>query len=259
MKETQLKGSSAGFGLEEESKKMSGKIKELQVHMQREKEKRMGDFGAGVNDGNAVFILNDTLATLSASPEVECVVMMFLKNCGMEKYYDAFISNQIHDLPALKNLTESALEAIKIPIGHRLKILKNLRTFLNSDKTESNKLNPSTQHKETIIKDLLPSQPFFQLTESTSIRKPFVTKDFNETALSFSIQAKVPCWQCLRVHPEPDSIKNYNKNFCSDSCLGKFESTEKKTCTCGAIFLRKQGIFYKEMWICNLCAEKIDY
>lgn len=252
-------GSSAGFGLEEESKRMSGKIKELQMHMMREKGKRMAEFGSGTGEANGALVLNDTLASFSASPEVECVVMMFLKNCGMEKYYDAFISNQIHDLPTLKSLTESSLEALKIPIGHRLKILKNLRTFLNSDTTESNKINPPVIHENTKLKDIVPTQPFFQLTESTPIRRPLLTKDPTETSLSYSIQAKVPCWQCLRVHPEPDSIKNYNKNFCSETCLVKFESTEKKTCTCGNTFLRKQGIFYKEMWICNLCAEKIDY
>lgn len=261
MKDTQWRGNSPGFSeLEEESKRMSGKIKELQVHMQREKEKRLENLAEG---GKGFTNLNDTLATLSATPEIDCVVMMFLRNCGMERYYENFINSQINDLSGLQDLTEKTLEEMKIPIGHRLKILKHLRTVPKNEKVFNQ--NFTTEHvqksgDETFLKDKILGQSFITLTENTSstTKSYAVSKDPTETVLSFSIQAKVPCWQCLKVHPAPDSILNYNKNFCSETCLGRFEASEKKTCACGAKFLRKQGIFYQENWICNLCAENLS-
>ena len=262
MNDTQWKSNSPGFSeLEEESKRMSGKIKELQVHMQREKEKRMETFPYETTErfkGSSNF--NDTLATLSASPEIECHVMMFLRNCGMERYYESFIKHQINDLSLIQNLTERTLEDMKIPIGHRLKILKHLRTLPKNEKAPGPDPTPAPVPKEPFSKTQLPAKSFITLTETTSsATKSYPrNKDPTETVLSFSIQAKVPCWQCLKVHPVPDSLLSHSKNFCSEACLAHFEASEKKTCLCGTQFLRKQGIFFQKSWICSPCAEKLS-
>ena len=48
----------------------------------------------------------------------------FLSKINLEKYSSKFIQNGIEDLETILELSDTHLDALGIPLGHKLKILK---------------------------------------------------------------------------------------------------------------------------------------
>jgi hypothetical protein len=262
--------------LQEESKKISDKIKELQNHMQREKEKRL-DYLNSVNPDSQKLFSVDSSTTHSASPEIENTLLSLLKSCGMDKYFQNFINNQVDDIEKLRNISEGQMESFKIPIGHRLKIIKQLKItqdlaqaalFWKTSSKDQPFIEKNSKKESPSRKD--PNFEVFDERESKNTRNVFFKTQekpgnkeknffFGEigTELSFSLSEKKPCWTCLKVVVEGKGLKRHSKFFCSDNCLDEFQKQEMRSCKCGARFFRKEGIFFEDGWICNICAEKI--
>ena len=56
-------------------------------------------------------------------------VLEFLNSVGLEKYKDRFIENGIEDEETILELNDLHLDGLKIPLGHKLKILKLVKTI----------------------------------------------------------------------------------------------------------------------------------
>jgi hypothetical protein len=52
-----------------------------------------------------------------------------LSELGLEKYKDRFIENGIEDEETILELNDLHLDGLKIPLGHKLKILKRVKTI----------------------------------------------------------------------------------------------------------------------------------
>lgn len=58
-------------------------------------------------------------------PEIED----FLESINLQKYKDKFIENGIEDYETVLELNDSHLDAIGIPLGYKLKIIKRIKTL----------------------------------------------------------------------------------------------------------------------------------
>jgi hypothetical protein len=47
----------------------------------------------------------------------------------LDKYYQKFTGNGIEDLETILELNDSYLDALEIPLGYKLKILKKIKTI----------------------------------------------------------------------------------------------------------------------------------
>ena len=56
-------------------------------------------------------------------PEVED----FLASINLAKYYDKFAENGIEDLETILELNDSHLDALGVPLGYKLKVLKKVK------------------------------------------------------------------------------------------------------------------------------------
>lgn len=83
----------------------------------------------------------------------------FLQSINLLKYKDTFIQNGIDDLDVLLELSEEHLELMKIPLGHKLKILKKIKDF---------KKNPASFAPTTSSTPQLVRHIFTLKTTSTS-------------------------------------------------------------------------------------------
>lgn len=61
----------------------------------------------------------------SEFPEIE----EFLASINLQKYKDRFLENGIEDYETVLELNDSHLDAIGIPLGYKLKIIKRIKTM----------------------------------------------------------------------------------------------------------------------------------
>ena len=61
----------------------------------------------------------------SEFPEIE----EFLASINLQKYRDRFLENGIEDYETVLELNDSHLDAIGIPLGYKLKIIKRIKTM----------------------------------------------------------------------------------------------------------------------------------
>ena len=65
-------------------------------------------------------------------PKKKCSEMEeFLTNMGMEKYIQTFTNNGFSDIATIINLCDDDFKVMRIPLGHKLKILKRIKDFKN--------------------------------------------------------------------------------------------------------------------------------
>jgi hypothetical protein len=64
-------------------------------------------------------------STADEFPEIDD----FLVSINLQKYKDRFIENGIEDLETVLELNDSHLDAIGIPLGYKLKIIKRIKTI----------------------------------------------------------------------------------------------------------------------------------
>ena len=62
---------------------------------------------------------------MSQFPEVE----EFLGSINLQKYGDRFIENGIEDLETILELNDQHIDAIGVPLGYKLKIIKRIKTI----------------------------------------------------------------------------------------------------------------------------------
>lgn len=51
----------------------------------------------------------------------------FLDSIGLQKYYQTFLDNGVEDLEIILELDDKHLEQMKVPLGHKLKIMKRIK------------------------------------------------------------------------------------------------------------------------------------
>ena len=62
----------------------------------------------------------------------------------LEKYSDKFLDNGVEDLETILELRDEHLEQMKIPLGHKLKIIKRIRDM----RQEKNMSVPATPQQQ---------------------------------------------------------------------------------------------------------------
>lgn len=53
----------------------------------------------------------------------------FLKSIQLDKYFKKFVENGIEDLETILELSDMHLDAMEIPMGYKLKIIKKIKTL----------------------------------------------------------------------------------------------------------------------------------
>jgi hypothetical protein len=56
-------------------------------------------------------------------------VTQFLASISLDKYFAKFTDNGIEDLETILELNDEHLDAIEVPLGYKLKILKRIKTL----------------------------------------------------------------------------------------------------------------------------------
>ena len=54
-------------------------------------------------------------------------MQQFLSSINLAKYFDRFIENGIEDEETILELNDAHLDALTVPLGHKLKILKQIK------------------------------------------------------------------------------------------------------------------------------------
>lgn len=202
--------------LQEEAERMAAKLEELKKHLQKEKEKRDGVRNEGIFLGE----VSETRSSTSVEDRSTGEIFKFLAYCALEKYFEKFVENGITSIKELKNSSESCLETLGIPIGHRIKIAKYLKTF---------KENPEKQ--EEIL---------------------MVTSEVSSGNSSYPTVLKVSCWGCYKVLAEILVYTSaFNYHFCSEKCFESFKKSEFATCKCLKEFYKKTGVSSNRVWFCS--------
>ena len=62
---------------------------------------------------------------VESSPEVS----EFLGSIALQKYQAKFLENGIEDLETILELNDTHLDALSVPLGYKLKILKRIKTI----------------------------------------------------------------------------------------------------------------------------------
>ena len=73
--------------------------------------------------------------------EAEEQVKRFLNSIKLGKYFDKFIENGVDDLETILELDANNIAELGIPMGHKLKILKNIKKY-KTQKSVSNYCEP---------------------------------------------------------------------------------------------------------------------
>ena len=61
--------------------------------------------------------------------ETKGQVREFLNSIKLGKYFDKFIENGVDDLETILDLNANNISELGIPMGHRLKMLKNINKY----------------------------------------------------------------------------------------------------------------------------------
>lgn len=68
-----------------------------------------------------------TSTTTAAAAGEYGEIVQFLSSIGLDKYKDRFIENGIEDEETILELNDEHLDALTIPLGHKLKMLKRIK------------------------------------------------------------------------------------------------------------------------------------
>ena len=74
----------------------------------------------------------------------------FLENCGLEQHYKVIADHGINEVETLKEMSDSKLTELNIPLGHRIKLMKRLRSSSNVPPQETLKVDENTTTNKKI-------------------------------------------------------------------------------------------------------------
>lgn len=98
----------------------------------------------------------------------------FLTNMGMEKYIQTFTNNGFSDIATIINLCDDDFKVMRIPLGHKLKILKRIKDF-KSSKTDIYQESTSIKNNVDPIVEKESKSEIMEIIETEKI-KPSVPK-----------------------------------------------------------------------------------
>lgn len=87
----------------------------------------------------------------STAPE-SSAVLDFLREIGLERYWESFRAAQIDDVEVLAELTDEHLTSLGLPIGHRIKLLKRLREARTVVKPTTPPMPLQSRHDERKVR-----------------------------------------------------------------------------------------------------------
>mmetsp|Transcript_33016 Transcript_33016/g.58102 ORF Transcript_33016/g.58102 Transcript_33016/m.58102 type:complete len:483 (-) Transcript_33016:32-1480(-) len=129
-------------------------------------------------------------------------VLNFLKEIGLERYWDSFREAQVTDIEVLYELTDEHLTSIGLPIGHRIKLLKRIRETRNDSKPISPpKLKPAIRDDRKVRFEESELQPTVQSVRSRQA----------EASSKQSKEDLMPSLTVQSIKPKPSSEKTLRK------------------------------------------------
>ena len=277
--------------LKEESQKMEERLVELRGFLTKEKENRSlrTKEGAGRRRNETTYVdlvrsyqpKQSRPAPAAPIPQTreDCpAVHEFLASCGLERYLNLFVDNGFEDLASMLELTESHLVTLKIPLGHRLKLLRKLKDTLAAQQLEEAALElaePAEALESAELAEAVEltgsvaraqAAPRFEdeweelqpptnstITQQTSEpflappAEPVVYADFSVGEAT--VQTKVSCWTCFTLFVKERVFDH--KDFCSERCLHRYRQERSTFCPCGRLLLRGNGRFARGHWHCS--------
>jgi hypothetical protein len=277
--------------------RMQAKLEELKAYMQANRHKRNADpLKAQPIRSNSNRIVKpappqaasrDDLSALTSTETGLSQVKQFLTGCGLERYFEELTHNGIDDMEILLELSDSHLNGLNIPLGHRIKLLKRIKEV--RDNGPPRQQTPSPPHKPLTLepsdKSFGVASDFFKqaldqfkkggsasqrvaivegLINSTSdkqtTREPVRTRSLTTTTSTMTAtgESKASCWQCYSLHAKSQGRTFYNKDFCSDSCCDLFIAAQQLVCKCGEKFIRASGVLRLGTRYCSEeCVSKV--
>lgn len=257
--------------------RMEAKLEELKAHMKTERHKRNVDqTKSQPNKLNAnqvarasptAAMLQSELSALTSTETGLTQVKQFLVSCGLERYYEELTNNGIDDMEILMELSDSHLNGLNIPLGHRIKLLKRIKEVREIETVQQ--LTPP--HAKNLSTIEISDSSFVSTTEifkqaidhfrkggSASQRIAVVEGLVNATSerqaernsmkttatstMTTPNVVKASCWQCYSLHPRAEDLTLDGKDFCSKACLTLFTEAQMQICACGKKFLRAHGV-----------------
>lgn len=210
-------------------------------------------------------------------------VKKFLTACGLERYYEELTNNGIDDMEILMELSDSHLNGLNIPLGHRIKLIKRISEAkeagpricsplraANAMEIEINDKFPhsdifkqsidqfrkggSTSQRITVIEGLANSSSDKRIGHrDTRIR---VTSTITTKML---VEGNLSCWQCYTLHSKAEGLKYEGKDFCSQACSDLYAGSQLQVCRCRKKFAKSSGVLRLGSRFCSQeCAGRME-
>ena len=158
----------------------------------------------------------------------------FLKEINLERYTDIFIIHEITELNTIKLLEDKHFQNMKIPIGHKLKILKHIKELKESEiKDMSGDPKPNLDFKisnETFQKSNSFEEKLEKIKTASSINDSKATSLYDcSTFNDINLKEKSQNQEQLKVDEEEKKImkvpiKNENVLIINENDPLKFEN-----------------------------------
>eukprot|EP00359_Climacostomum_virens_P007013 CAMPEP_0204902026 /NCGR_PEP_ID=MMETSP1397-20131031/3423_1 /ASSEMBLY_ACC=CAM_ASM_000891 /TAXON_ID=49980 /ORGANISM="Climacostomum Climacostomum virens, Strain Stock W-24" /LENGTH=300 /DNA_ID=CAMNT_0052070467 /DNA_START=30 /DNA_END=932 /DNA_ORIENTATION=- len=278
--------------------RMEAKLEELKAYMKTERRKRtVEEIKAQPIKSNSIRVARAvpthevSQTDLSALTNTETgltQVKQFLTSCGLERYYDELTNNGIDDMEILLELSDSHLNGLNIPLGHRIKLLKRIKEV----REEETQRQPTPPRAKKSMSIEITEKPFevssdlfkqamdhFRKGGSASQRVAIVEGLVNSTSdqrigrqsvrtrtsatstmtATMLVENKTSCWQCYSLHIRAEGLKFDGKDFCSQVCCDMFTAAQQQDCKCGKKFIRANGVLRLGARYCSQeCANKVQ-
>lgn len=218
-------------------------VQELRTYIERNKpsEARFKD-AQGLRQSRP----SSAVSTASASAHTPSSLSSFLSELGLSRYLSQLLKNGIEDLETAYELTESDLEQMGIPLGHRIKILKRLRDLYGPrEETKTSKL----PNKPPLPPTLPPPEALAKPVRSA--KKAGNSAESGHGKL-MSVNERIGCWECYRTFFKEVGEVLDGKVFCTRICAEKYRQKASIACPCGLAQLKSSSIYSEGVYYCSV-------
>jgi hypothetical protein len=125
-------------------------------------------------------------------------VAVFLKSLNLQKYIDVFAANDIDDISSLNEMQDSHFRVLGVSLGHQFKIVKHIRSGLQSLSSESPLADSSLKNKVAASLDV-DDQPDLNTDDLNSGASNAISQRLSE---DYEVSAMSPNFIFAMVMPE---------------------------------------------------------
>lgn len=195
-------------------------------------------------EGKGIKIANPTPAPDTKGKEKEYPeVDNFLASINMLKYKEIFLSNGFEDLESILELQEEHFATMRIPLGHKLKILKKIKE-LKPPEVKPQIVDPQPLHGIQKKEELVPIAPEKPVEDETGANKGSSSK---KKSVRFEESPKVIEEKLQNITPPKPTEKKSSPIACeTQSALVINSGGEAKDCCWNCFKLYNKGSGYSD-------------